>query len=113
PADLVVEIVSPESVVRDKGEKFYEYQEASIPEYWLIDPDQEWAEFYILGPRKRYRLAMEGAKGKYQSQVIEGFWLKIEWLWKDPSPSPLRALTEIAGLSPELVGALEEALRSG
>ncbi len=38
PADLVVEIVSPGSDPRDRGEKFYEYQEAGIPEYWLLDP---------------------------------------------------------------------------
>ncbi|RMF37961.1 MAG: Uma2 family endonuclease, partial [Chloroflexi bacterium] len=35
PADLVVEIISPESIGRDRGEKFWEYQEAGIPEYWL------------------------------------------------------------------------------
>ena len=37
PADLVVEIVSPESDDRDRGEKFFEYEAAGIPEYWLID----------------------------------------------------------------------------
>ena len=36
PADLVVEIVSPESAGRDRGEKYYEYEAAGIPEYWLL-----------------------------------------------------------------------------
>ncbi len=33
PADLVVEIVSPESVARDRGDKFYEYSRGGVPEY--------------------------------------------------------------------------------
>jgi Uma2 family endonuclease len=48
PADLVVEIVSPEGVGRDRGVKFYEYAQGGVPEYWLIDPQTEWAEFYRL-----------------------------------------------------------------
>ncbi|WP_448591482.1 Uma2 family endonuclease [Thermoflexus hugenholtzii] len=85
PADLVVEIVSPESAPRDRGEKFYEYQEAGIPEYWLIDPQSQWAEFYRLEPTGRYRLIIEGSSGEYRSQAIPGLRLPIEWLW-DPPP---------------------------
>ena len=43
PADLVVEIVSPDSLGRDRGDKFAEYEAASIPEYWLIDPVRQQA----------------------------------------------------------------------
>ena len=45
PRDLAVEIVSPDSVRRDQGEKFVEYEQAGIPEYWLVDADLEQAEF--------------------------------------------------------------------
>jgi Uma2 family endonuclease len=38
PADLVIEIISDESVARERADKFYEYQAAGILEYWLIDP---------------------------------------------------------------------------
>jgi Uma2 family endonuclease len=38
PADLVVEIISPDSRARDRGEKFYEYEQGGVREYWLIDP---------------------------------------------------------------------------
>ncbi len=84
PADLVVEIVSPESAPRDRGEKFYEYQEAGIPEYWLIDPQAQWAEFYRLEPPGRYRLITEGSSGEYHSQALPGLRLRIEWLWAPP-----------------------------
>jgi Uma2 family endonuclease len=38
PGDLVVEIISPESRARDRGDKFYEYEQGGVREYWLLDP---------------------------------------------------------------------------
>ena len=37
PADLVVEVMSDESVTRDRRDKLREYAEVGVPEYWLID----------------------------------------------------------------------------
>ncbi|MCX7854780.1 MAG: Uma2 family endonuclease [Anaerolineae bacterium] len=96
PADLVVEVASPESIGRDRGEKFYEYARAGIPEYWLIDPDAERAEFYILDERGRYQMILPDADGVYRSRVIAGFWLREDWLWKPPRV--LDVLRELAVL---------------
>lgn len=38
PADLAVDIISPESRARDRGEKFYEHEQGGVTEYWLIEP---------------------------------------------------------------------------
>jgi len=40
-ADLVVEIVNPDNPERDTEEKRADYAEASIPEYWIVNPDDE------------------------------------------------------------------------
>jgi Uma2 family endonuclease len=85
PADLVIEIVSPESTGRDRGEKFSEYEIAGISEYWLIDPEREQADFYQL-VEGRYQLVLGGRTGRYTSTVVPGFWLEVEWLWQDPLP---------------------------
>src|SRR5437870_821596 len=40
--DLAVEIVSPESEERDYQKKRKQYEEAGIPEYWIVDePEQK------------------------------------------------------------------------
>ncbi len=39
--NLVMEIVSPESVIRDYRYKRSEYAAIAVPEYWLIDPSAE------------------------------------------------------------------------
>jgi len=94
PADLAVEIVSPESVGRDRGEKFTEYEAGGVPEYWLLDPQRQWAEFYHLRDG-RYRLVWAGAEGEYRSAVLPGFWLRVEWLWQQPLPPVLDVLREL------------------
>lgn len=84
PADLVIEVISPESTSRDRGEKYFEYEEAGIREYWLIDPLRSHAEFYQLNEIGRFNLVEEGNQGTYPSREINGFELELKWLWNPP-----------------------------
>lgn len=113
PADLVIEIVSPQSVLRDRGTKFAEYELGGVHEYWVIDPERRRADFYRLDEQGRYRLIEPDAKGVYRASVVPGFWLRVEWLWQEPLPSPLHTVAEIAGVDAALVDAFERALRGG
>lgn len=100
PADLVIEIVSPESVGRDRGEKFYEYEAAGVSEYWLLDPQTRRAEFYRLAADGQYRLAPPDDQGMYHSAVVPGFRLHVSWLWQQPLPHVLDVLAELGVISP-------------
>ncbi len=110
PADLVVEIISPESVGRDRGQKFYEYAQGGVPEYWLLDPQRQQAEFYHLED-DYYVLTFSGHEGRYDALMLPGFWLDIAWLWQEPLPSPIRVLAEIVDMSPTVFEAFERALQ--
>jgi len=109
PADLIVEVISDESVGRDRGDKFYEYEEAGVREYWLLDPrpKRQRADFYQLAADGHFKPIPIGAEGIYRSAVIPGFWLNVNWLWADEFPDPLLTLAEIAGFSKEMVEALQ------
>lgn len=98
PADLVIEIISPSSVARDRAEKFYEYQEAGIREYWLIDPriGKERLDLFALGDDGKYVPVLPDATGRYHSRVLSAFWLHPDWLWQEPRPSALAALMQMA-----------------
>lgn len=98
PADLVVELISPTSVRRDSEEKFAEYAEAGIPEYWILDPRprQEGINFYQLTDQGQYREVIPDADGRYHAAVLPGFWLRPDWLWQTPLPDPLLLLATIA-----------------
>jgi len=86
PVDLAVEVISPESRVRDQIEKYSEYQTAGVREYWLLDPLNQKVEFYQLGDDNAYRLIPPDRHGIYHSVAIEGFWLREAWLWQMPLP---------------------------
>jgi Uma2 family endonuclease len=45
--DLVVEILSPSSIRRDRFIKFAAYEKAGVPEYWIVDPETRSIEVYV------------------------------------------------------------------
>jgi len=94
PADLVVEIANPESRGRDRGEKFYEYEQAGVREYWLIDPLRETAEIFRPDVRGRYAPAADGNSSRLRSEVLRGFWIESRWLWSEPMPTLESVLIE-------------------
>ena len=94
PADLVVEIISPGSRGTDRGDKFYEYEEGGVREYWLIDPQRHQVEFYLYSKDGIYCLAPISEEGVFRSIVLQGLWLKTNWLWKESMPPVLDVLRE-------------------
>ncbi len=112
PADLVIEIVSDESVARDRVDKFYEYQDAGIREYWLIDPrlGRERIDVYRLNAQGKYQAVLPNDRGRYTTPLLPGFSLDPDWLWQMPTPDLLPILVDL--FRDKLVAALGE-LRSG
>jgi Uma2 family endonuclease len=93
-ADLAVEIISPDSVKRDRSEKFSEYACGGVREYWIIGPDRKTAEFFEIGDDGRY-YPVPLCDGEFRSTVVAGFRLNPRWLWEDPLPDPLDVLREL------------------
>jgi Uma2 family endonuclease len=93
PADLAIEVISPESRARDRAEKFREYQRGGVREYWLIDPRQRTAEGYRLSQDGAYERISAGDPPRLRSEVIPGLWIDPAWLWA-PRPSVRAALAE-------------------
>ena len=52
--DLVIEILSPGNSKKEMRDKFELYQNAGIPEYWLVDPERETVVIYQLGEDQQY-----------------------------------------------------------
>ena len=55
PPDLVVEILSPSTLRRDKVDKLKTYARFGVPEYWIVEPTLGSLEQYIL-ENDRYEL---------------------------------------------------------
>lgn len=100
PADLVIEVVSHESLSRDRGEKFYEYEENGVREYWIIDPrpGKARADFWILDENEHYRPIPIDESGFYHSAVLTNFKLNVNKLLMDESLDHIQTLIEMVGL---------------
>lgn len=97
PPDLAIEVVSSESVERDWREKYYDYLAAGVREYWIIDPAHERVEAYKCVEGKYEPIGRD--QGCIRSDVVPGFFLRDEWLWRDELPKVRDALKEIEAAS--------------
>jgi Uma2 family endonuclease len=99
-ADLCIEVVSEDSVARDHGDKFYEYEQGGVGEYWIIDPLRKECRFYVRDESGRYVRQSEQPYGHYTTSVLPGLRLNIELLWQDTMPGPAataQAVREMLG----------------
>lgn len=93
-ADLVIEVVSPSTRAVDRGVKYYEYEQAGVPEYWLVDPLRERVEAYRLGSGGVYEPMALGEPPVLRSEVLPGMWISVAWLWQQPLPRMRDVFTE-------------------
>jgi Uma2 family endonuclease len=94
PPDLAVEIVSPESIERDYQKKRKQYQRAGVPEYWIIDEDEQRILLLRLDARRKYG-EVRARRGLYHSEILPGFYLDRNWLWKEPRPFALEIAQQL------------------
>jgi len=94
--DIAVEVVSRESRHRDYDDKRRLYEEAGVPEYWIIDPIQQRVEFLVL-EEGRYQLARLEENRIFRSRALPGFFIDVDWLLADPLPAATRCLETILG----------------
>lgn len=50
--DLVVEVLSPGTEKRDRGYKKDLYEKSGVREYWLVEPETQTVEVYLLKDKK-------------------------------------------------------------
>ncbi len=91
--DLVVEIVSQSTRRYDFGEKRKVYEQAEVPEIWLVDFERE--QVTVFRKAKQGYKSETKKSGILRSQVLKGFWLEVEWLWQEELPDPNECLRVI------------------
>lgn len=79
--DLVVEVVSPGTSRRDRGEKLALYAETGIREYWIVDPTERQIEF-LVNEAGRFVVALP-AGPEYRSRAMPEIRLDLLAFWKD------------------------------
>ena len=80
--DFVVEVTSPSTEKTDRTIKFIDYEEHGVKEYWIIDPDKEFVEQYVLTEGK-YNLHLKSGTGIISSQVIKSFEIPVRAIFDE------------------------------
>ncbi|MCI0710722.1 MAG: Uma2 family endonuclease [Chloroflexi bacterium] len=86
PADICIEIVSAESVRRDYGDKFEEYERVGVKEYWMIDPLRNEAHFHRLQDDTGRYASIHPDNSLYTTALLPDFQLDSSHLWADTLP---------------------------
>lgn len=94
--DLVVEVISDDSVHRDRVEKFLEYEREGVREYWIVDPrpGRKAIDVFVL---EQGSFVPQGVnkEGWIESRALPGFRVKEAWFTAESLPNPLTALGEL------------------
>ena len=75
--DLAVEIISPSNGFKDRNQKKNLYQKFGVKEYWIIDPQTETIEQFLLKKDGQYFLHLKSGNGEISSMIIPGFQIPI------------------------------------
>jgi Uma2 family endonuclease len=75
--DLVVEVISEGSWRRDRVEKKNLYEQLGLPEYWIVDPESQTIEVFVL-EQGSYRIHARAELGQTAaSRIVPGF--SVTW----------------------------------
>jgi Uma2 family endonuclease len=77
-ADLVVEIVSEDDPERDTQVKRAEYAQASIPEYWIVNPLEQTITVLALEGAIYSEHGVFGRGDRAVSKLLEGFTISVD-----------------------------------
>lgn len=80
--DLAVEVVSESTEQRDRGLKFDDYAAHGVEEYWILSPEAQTAEQYVLRA-DRYELAQKSSDGHLQSIALKGLAIPVRALFDE------------------------------
>jgi Uma2 family endonuclease len=94
--DLVVEIWSPGDRLSDMLAKEADYKSIGVLEIWFVDQQRRQVRVLRKGREGYEEKVMK--RGVLRSEVVEGFWVKVEWLFKKPLPNELETLQRLLGV---------------
>jgi Uma2 family endonuclease len=80
--DLVVEVLSPNSIRYDRVTKLRYYSQLAVPEYWLIDPQARTLERLVLADGS-YLIAESSSDNEtFRPSSFEGLEIPLAKLWE-------------------------------
>ncbi|MFA0767080.1 MAG: hypothetical protein OXFUSZZB_000408 [Candidatus Fervidibacter sp.] len=96
--DLIVEILSPTDTPSRLLALEADYRSIGVPEMWFVDLTKK--QVRVLWRRDGDYEVRVMRKGVLRSRVIDGFWLRVEWLFQKPLPNVWETVQRLLGSAP-------------
>ena len=71
--DFIIEILSESTEKNDRGIKFIDYAAHGVQEYWIVQPEKQFVEQYVLKDNSFVLLKKLKVGSNIESTVIKGF----------------------------------------
>ena len=75
--DLVVEVISPSSIDYDRTTKFSLYEDIGVREYWLVDPDDQSVEVFVLRDGRYEQRGRFTSGEQARSALLDGLSVEV------------------------------------
>ncbi|MDZ4852511.1 MAG: Uma2 family endonuclease [Pirellulaceae bacterium] len=82
--DFIVEVLSETTEGRDRGIKFEDFAIHQVQEYWIVDPELQTIEQYVLEADGKYIQLNQATDEIVRSRIIRGFQMAVQAMF-DPN----------------------------
>jgi len=75
--DLVIEVLSPRTSVKDQREKLELYERFGVKEYWIVDPQNHMVTVQLVDSGEYDKPVVYGPQDTIKCAILEGFSLDL------------------------------------
>ncbi len=83
--DLVIEITSPESIIRDEKIKLSLYEKHAVKEYWIVNPTDKTISVYTINKKHYDKPLVYKNKDTVKSEILKGIKIVVENIFEKKS----------------------------
>lgn len=82
--DIIIEIISPTSAVRDAKDKFVLYEKQGVKEYWIVYPEEKMIMIFNLNKNKEYgKPKIYSSKDVIETDILPGLKVELARVFED------------------------------
>ena len=82
PPDLAVEVISPSSIEIDREDKFAQYRDAGVANYWIVDPAMQTVDAWKLVGNQYVACGHRRGSGELYLPPFPDLAIPIARLWR-------------------------------
>jgi Uma2 family endonuclease len=101
PADICIEVISEGTAGKDYGEKFEEYEQGGVGEYWIFDTEREEYRFFRRSEQGTFKSFYVDADGHYETPLLPKLKIHVPTLWEEELPNILQIVEVVKAMMEE------------